>query len=419
MSPDAASDRRRFTSMQQLFWLRNAALAIQITAVAVAHFSLEVELPIAPLIVILAALALFNVMTGVRLARGAIETETGILVEILVDVAALTALLYFTGGSTNPFTVFYLLPLTLAALMLPRQKLWIVAALSAACYSVLLKFHVPLTSVVDSHDVMMRLHVFGMWMTFLLSATLITYFVSQIRDRDVQLSKTRENTLRNQRVLAIGTMAAGAAHELGTPLTTIGVLAKELQDQYSDHKALVDDLAVLRRQVEACKLTITNLLANAQQSRFDAASARPVTEFVQDVLHKWQLMRPIVRTQSRVSGPAPAPTIVTDETLGQALMNLLNNAADASPEQVEIETRWTDASAVVEVLDRGPGFPAEAMQSAGGAFFSTKEPGSGRGLGLFLARAAVERVGGELVLNAREGGGSIARLVLPIAGEAG
>jgi two-component system sensor histidine kinase RegB len=239
-----------------------------------------------------------------------------------------------------------------------------------------------------------------------------------MRDRDVELAAAREAMLRNQRVIAMGTMAAGAAHELGTPLTTIGVLAKELQDQYSNHKTLVEDLAVLRRQVDACRGTITNLLATAQQTRFDAAMARPVTDFVDDVVAKWRLMRPAAHSETRIAGTPPAPNIVIDDTLGQALTNLLNNAADASPQRIEIETNWTDANAVVEVMDRGPGIPDEALQNAGSAFFSTKEPESGRGLGLFLARAAVERVGGELVLSRRDDGGSVARLVLPIAREA-
>ncbi len=220
--------------------------------------------------------------------------------------------------------------------------------------------------------------------------------------------------LRNERILAIGTMAAGAAHELGTPLTTIGVLAKELQDQYAEHPALVEDLAVLRRQVESCKSTITNLLASARQNRLDTAEARPVGEFVDEVAKKWQLIRPVVHFEKHVAGKAPVPTIVVDETLVQALMNILNNAADASPAHVEIATTWTDAQVMIDVMDRGPGFADAAMQSAGHVFFSTKDSGAGHGIGLFLARATVERMGGALVLSHRDGGGSVARLVLPV-----
>ena len=419
MPKEVSSTRRRATSMQLLFWLRNMALGIQVSAVLIAQFQLDVDLPLLPVTFILAGVATFNIVTGMRLARGAVDTERGILLEILVDVAALTGLLYFTGGSTNPFTVFYLLPLTLAAQMLPRRKMWVVAVIAATCYTGLLKFHVPLTSVIDSHDVMMRLHVVGMWTTFLLSAVLIVYFVARMRDRDVELNAAREAMLRDQRVLAIGTMAAGAAHELGTPLTTIGVLAKELMDQYSDHKMLVEDLTVLQRQVDACRGTITNLLASAQQTRFDAVAARPVTEFVNDVIGKWRLMRPAASCDCRVILPGRAPTVATDETLGQALMNLLNNAADASGNKVEVEARWTADSATIDVMDRGPGFPEEMLESAGNAFFSTKEPGSGRGLGLFLARAAVDRIGGELQFLRREGGGSIARLLVPTVTERG
>lgn len=169
----------------------------------------------------------------------------------------------------------------------------------------------------------------------------------------------------------------------------------------------------LRRQVDACKGTITNLLAVARQDRLDAATEQPVTEFVEGIVGKWRLIRPVVHFKNRVSGVVPEPSIVTDETLGQALMNLLNNAADASPAHVEIDTNWTDEHIVIEVSDRGPGFPEAAIRSAGEVFFSTKGQESGRGLGLFLAKATVERVGGSLTLSRREGSGSVARLMIP------
>jgi two-component system sensor histidine kinase RegB len=301
--------------------------------------------------------------------------------------------------------------------MLSRRQTWIVLALAASCYTTLLFHYVPLTSVADDHELTMRMHTFGMWLTYLLSSGLIAYFVSRGRDRERLLAEAREAMLRDERVLAIGTMAAGAAHELGTPLTTIGVLAKELQDQYSDHATLVEDLTVLRRQVDACKTSVTHLLAAARKSQFEGATSLPVTEFVANVIAKWQLMRPVVHFENRVAGNPPVPAVVTDVTLGQAMMNLLNNAADASADNVEIRTGWNGEHITIEILDRGPGFPEAAMQSGGKAFFSTKEPDSGRGLGLFLARAAVERMGGSLQLTHREGGGAIARLELPTAGD--
>lgn len=415
MPLEATLTRRRTTHLQQLFWLRNAALGIQGGAVLIATYGVNIDLPVPPLLGVLAAMIVVNVATGIRLRSGRVVSESELLMQILIDVVALSAILYYAGGSTNPFTVFYLLPLTLAAIMLPRRLVWIVIVLAALCYSALLFVHVPLNVVQQSHDLVMSMHVIGMWLTFLLSAGLITYFVSRMRDREILLAETRETMLRDERILAIGTLAAGAAHELGTPLTTIGILAKELQDQYHDHKILVEDLDVLRRQVEACKGTITNMLAAARQSRFDSATALPVTEFVQSIARKWRLVRPVVYFDCRVIGHGAAPAIVVDETLGQTLTNLLNNAADASSSHVEVETGWTDRHVTIDVLDRGPGFADEALQSVGQAFFSTKGAETGRGLGLFLAKAAVERVGGSLTFQRREGGGSVARLALPVA----
>jgi two-component system sensor histidine kinase RegB len=407
--------RSSASSLRNIFLLRNIALTAQTAAIGVAVYVLGIDIPVVPLAGILAAMLLVNAATRVRLARSSEIGDAEILGQILLDVAALSGLLFFTGGSTNPFTVFYLLPLTLAAMMLPKRLMWIVVASAAFCYSMLLLVHVPLRPLANDHELMMNMHIVGMWLTFLISAGLIAHFVSGIRDSNILLTQARETMLRNERILALGTLAAGAAHELGTPLSTIGVLAKELQDEYAMQPALVEDLALLNRQVEVCRNTITNLLASAGQTRFDNAAAIPVNEFVGGVIEKWRLIRPVVHFENRIVGKPPVPAIIADETLSQALMNLLNNAADASPEHVEIQTDWKQSSVVIDVSDRGPGFAEDAIRNAGKAFFSTKNPDGGRGLGLYLAKAAVERVGGSLLVRNRDGGGSSAQLVLPVA----
>lgn len=415
MRSDFTTTRSSASHLRNIFLLRNIALAAQVVAITIALTVLGIDIPVTPLAAILIAMVLLNAVTWVRLGRAGEIREAEILGQILLDVAALSGMLFFTGGSTNPFTVFYLLPLTLAAMMLPKRLMWVVVAAAALCYSVLLFVYVPLRSFADDHELMMNMHIVGMWLTFLISAGLIAYFVSGIRDSNILLTQAREAMLRDERILALGSMAAGAAHELGTPLATIGVLAKELQEEYADQPALVDDLTLLGRQVEVCRNTITNLLASAGQNRLDRAVALPASEFVAGVVEKWRLIRPVVHFENRLLGAAPEPAIVVDETLSQALMNLLNNAADASPEHVEIQTAWTQSAVVIDVYDRGPGFAEEAMHHAGKTFFSTKNPDTGRGLGLFLAKAAVERVGGSLHMRNRSAGGFHAQLVLPLA----
>ena len=409
--------RSPVTNVLSLFWLRNITLAGQIIAFLAAKYGAGIDIPVLPLLVIFSLMIVVNIATRMRLNSLSKIPELEMFAHIMVDIAALSALLFFTGGSTNPFTVFYLLPVTFAAMTLSKRLTWAVAMISALCYSLLLFYHDPLTSVLENHETLMRMHIVGMWLTFLLSAGLVTYFLGGIRDRELLLAQARETTLHNERILAIGTMAAGAAHELSTPLTTIGVLAKELQEENADNTELVADLSILRRQVEACKNTITNLLASAGQDRLEQAVAYPVTDFLDTIIKKWKLLRPVVHFENNVVGNSPVPLIVADETFSQALINLLNNAADASPSDIEINTSWNPVHITIEVRDRGQGFQGESIENIGKQFFSTKGLEEGRGLGLFLAKASIERLGGSLQLRNRNKGGMVAQITLPIAQE--
>lgn len=407
-------NRTQSSNLRLLFWVRNIALAVQLIAFLAARVFAGIDIPAVPVVAILGSVASINCLVYLLLRQNVISAWV-VFTHIVFDVVWLSVLLYYTGGPTNPFTALYLLPLALAAMMLPSRLTWTVALLSVASYGLLLFYHVPLTSVVGSHEQMMNLHVVGMWLTFLISALLIAFFVAGIRGRDALIADIREAALRNERILAIGTMAAGAAHELSTPLSTIAVLARELEEQYAGDASLVADLSLLRRQVETCKSTINHLLTEAGQQRLENARAVPATEFVKEVLARWQLLRPLARLENTLVCEDPEPWIIADATLSQALINVLNNAADASPDNVEIHTSWNARDVMVEVRDRGQGLQGDALKHAGQAFFSTKAPTSGRGLGLFLARAVVERLGGSLNMHNRDGGGLRIQFELPIA----
>ncbi len=163
--------------------------------------------------------------------RGGPVGDAELFFELLADVGCLTALLYLSGGSTNPFVSLYLLPLTIAAAALPARYAWSMAGLTVTGYTLLLFFFRPLGHDQSMHSSAFNLHILGMWITFLVSAMLIASFVTtmsaSIRVRDRELAAARERALRDEQVLALGTFAAGAAHELGTPLATIAVLSRE------------------------------------------------------------------------------------------------------------------------------------------------------------------------------------------------
>ena len=398
-----------------------AVISQLLTLAAVWKF-LGLELDWQPMLLTIAALAAINFYSWMRLRSGKPVQNTELFGQLCVDVLALSILLYYSGGSTNPFISLYLLPLVIAAATLPGRYTWGMAALTTACYSILMYYYIPLPhNHQHEGDSAFNAHVVGMWLGFVFSTVVVAYFVVQmaqaVRSRDAMLVSVREEILRNERIVALGTQAAGAAHELGTPLSTMAVVIGELQHEADAQPEWRDALAILNEQVHGCKRTLDKILANAQIS--GAASLQPADRLMEEVLDEWQLLRPTAQYEYHTEGNSPAPLINVDATLRAALMNLLNNAADAaptgdSPQTIEIIARWYTDNFKLEIHDNGIGLSEDAELKAGSAFFTTKT--EGYGLGLFLANATLERIGGSVRLFNREQGGATTEIVLPITG---
>ena len=403
------------SQLRRLVALRNIALAAQLVTLATAWKILGLELDWQPMLLAIAALASINLFSWRRLHDNSPVSNPELFAQLSADVAALTVLLYYGGGSTNPFVSLYLLPLVIAAATLPGRYTWGMAAYTAACYSLLMVYYIPLPHIHHNEDDAFNVHVAGMWLGFVISAVVVAYFVVQmaqaVRQRDEMLARVREDILRNERIVALGTQAAGAAHEMGTPLSTMAVVINELQhDTAGTQPALRDSLAILDEQVRGCKRILDKIMANAQDS--GASQPRPADALMAEVVDEWQLLRPAAQYHYRCSGAQPAPCLNVDVTLRAALMNLLNNAADASPQPIEIRAGWDTANFTLEIRDQGAGLSGEAALKAGSAFFTTKI--EGRGLGLLLANATIERMGGTVRLFNREEGGAATVLSLPI-----
>jgi len=422
------------SQLRRVVALRGIAIVAQLITLAVVWKIMELKLDWRPMLLTIAALAAINLFSFFRSGNGRIVSDLELFVQLSVDVVALSILLYYSGGSTNPFISLYLLPLVITAATLPPRYTWGMAVLTTLCYTFLMKFYVPLPMLHDqsmatgemSHDIsgmsgmtqdnIFNLHVLGMWLGFVLSAAIIAWFVVQmaqaVRSRDEMLSRVREDILRNERIVALGTQAAGAAHEMGTPLSTMAVVIGELQrDTASGRPEFRNSLVILDEQVRGCKRILDKIMANAQEN--GSALPRPVDEFMNELLDEWQLLRPAAQYHYDNSGGIqPAPILNADITLRAALMNLLNNAADASPESIEIISRWDDSNFNLEIRDHGKGLSSEASLKAGSAFFTTKS--DGRGLGLFLANATIDRLGGSVRLFNRKDGGATTLLTLPI-----
>ena len=370
------------------------------------------------------ALTLINVLSWLRLRSGYPVTNFEIFTQLCIDVASLSVLLYFSGGSTNPFISLYMLPLIITAATLTRSYTWAMAVITTACYSLLMKYYVPLPMMGTDHEHMQHamqsgdifsMHVLGMWLGFVISAVVVAYFVVKmaqtVRDRDKSLARVREETLRNERIVELGMQAAGAAHEMGSPLSTMLVVIGELKHETTILPEWKNSLNLLERQVRGCKSILDKLLVNAREN--ETITTQPIDKFLAETLDEWQLLRPTARYLFNKTGNQPSPQLRIDPSLRAALMNLLNNAADASPENIDIHASWNNEHFTLEIHDYGTGLTAATAARAGTAFFTTKE--GGRGLGLFLANATLERLGGRVRLFNRFSGGATTEVTLPLA----
>ncbi|HRF61663.1 MAG TPA: ATP-binding protein [Candidatus Competibacter sp.] len=362
----------------------------------------------------LALIMLACAVLRLRVRLAASVTAWELFGHLQLDVLALAVLLYFSGGASNPFVSLLLLPLIITAALLPAGCVWAMALVTIMVYTVLMFHYLPLPGMLSGHGPGFHAHLWGMWLVFVISVLLIAGFVARLaaalRNRDHEVARLREKALRDEQILALGTFAAGAAHELGTPLSTIAVLTKELEREYVEDPSLYADLRTLREQVEACKSILGDLLRSADLAA-DREATQPLDALLERTRNRWQLLRPRVPLRVHCAGPLPPPTVAAPQTVGQTLISLLNNAADACPEGVDLAGRWDACRVVIEIRDRGPGLPAEVVNRPGEAFFSTKDGGTG--IGLLLANATLERLGGQVSLSHDTRGGTCTRIDLP------
>ena len=403
----------QLATLRRLIAVRWGALALMVALILLLPDALAIPLPTAPLLAIIGITALFNGAALWRARRADSAAPVELFSQLLVDIAALSALVFFSGGATNPLVSLLLPPVAIAALTLPVRCVLAVGLAAVAAYSALMVFYVPLPMSDATRAT--RLHLLGMWLTFAISALMIAWFVVRmtrlIRVRDAELAARREQALRDERIMAIGTLAAGAAHELGTPLATMSLVTGELARDPQLPAAVRDDIALLRQQIAACKEIITGLSRRAGAERLENPGIQPVDRWLAALRQRWHAVRPQAQSRLGVTGAQPAPAVVADPRLEQAILNLLNNAASASAESIEIRLDWTAGPISIEIHDRGPGFPAGVLTQGGRVEFPAHEHGSG--IGLMLTRSAIEQIGGRLLLLNPPAGGAVARLELP------
>jgi len=406
-------------NLYRLFMLRNFLITAAFLFIIFASFN-NSALPIFSISVTLGALLLINIITGWWLYSKKPVTDNTLILQLIIDVAAFTSVLYFTGGASNPFGWFYLVPIFIAATLLPGRAIWLITGLSIIGYTLLMFFYMPITEN-SSHDMHMQHnagfleHIIGMWLGYMVTALLVAYVVSRmansLRERDHDLAQARENALRDERLVALGTLAAGTAHELGTPLSTIAVIVKEMQDMKGlEHSS--DYLKIIREQVDRCKSALTTLSQSAGEELITGGKMLTVQQYISQIIEQWQLQRPSTKLELASDLNNITAQILAEQTMTQALFNILNNAADASPEGIIFKAEQNEDQISITVMDNGSGLDSMIQTHAGKQTYTSKD--QGLGLGLFLAHASIERLGGEIYLSNREQGGASVKVILPL-----
>lgn len=361
-------------------------------------------LPMAAMLALLGLHALLVLLQARAIAIGDAGRQ-GVFLHLLGDAGLIAALVYLSGGYANPFISLLLLPLVLTAALLPAGLAWAMTGVVALLYTLLMTHYLPLRLDMTDREAG-DLHLTGMWLSFLFTAALVAAFVTRLqadlRARDQALAEAREAALRDEQLFALGMQAAAAAHDLATPLSTLGLELETLKSEYANDDDLAPTLATMTGQAARMRAVLDRLRAFAARARTEPAPLRPVDAWLAELVQHWQLMRPQSHVSLKVLGRLPAPAIADDPLLASSLITLLNNAADGSPEAVTLELAWSAGAIEFRVLDRGPGLQAQMAKA------------EGWGIGLQLATAALDRLGGGLDLSPRPGGGTQARVHLPV-----
>ncbi|MGN6110374.1 MAG: ATP-binding protein [Kofleriaceae bacterium] len=420
MLEKAAIPERNWVNIQWLARLRWTEIAGQATTVLLAQFLLDGALPITSLLLVIGVGLVSNLIIELyyfgdrkRAVPSRTVHEWQIALVMMLDVAVLTGLLYLTGGPHNPFGLLYVVQIALATVLLRARWAWILSGLSFVGFGILLIAHQPMEIPPDNRAV-------GAWVALGVASAFVVHFLLRITgalaERERELTQARGLAARQERLASLATMAAGAAHELSTPLGTVALAAKELERALVNaaDPGLVADARLIREQVGRCR-SILEQMAQGAGTVGESVAACTLAELLDETMVG-------IREAPSVHRDVPdelarARLRLPPRAVSQALRSLVTNAQDASPpsSSVVVAVRRSElpGSLALAIRDRGVGMPSDILDRIGEPFFTTKPPGRGMGLGLFLARAVIEGVGGSLEIDSHAGDGTEVRVILP------
>jgi two-component system sensor histidine kinase RegB len=396
--------------LQRLFLLRNIAIIGQILTVIGVHFGLQINLPLPSIFSLIFISIGFNIYIYQSIKSATISSELEVSLHLAFDAFLLFALLYFCGGFTNPFVSLLLVHIALAASFLSPLYCYAIVILTATFYTLLTLVYLPLVPQNNQLTDIFNLHLSGMWISFIFSAFLMTAFISTLRQlalkREEKLSRAREKMLQNEHIVLLGSVSAGLAHEINTPLSSINMLLTEMEHSKAADPWIHAQIPLLRQQTQMCIEYVKELAHSSQQSTVpNEQNQQPLLTFSQQVLKRWAAMRPEVQYQEPIID-TPDFIVHNSKALSQVIINLLNNGADASCDnkvsRIDIGFKSDARQLLITIDDYGKGLTQQQLEQAGKLKKTTKK--YGLGIGLVLSHATLELIGGTLLLQARDNG---------------
>lgn len=401
-------------AISRLLMLRSGAIAIQLIAVIAVYFLLEHQIPLLPLLVVIALEAVFQILSVIAYRNVSKAKELGMLMQLTADVLFLSVLLSLSGGATNAFVSLLLLPIMIAAVSVSARGLAYIALLAIAAYSILL-FKMPQHSM---HHMQMTSHFVGMWVNFVISASVIALVIGTmnraLHSRERTIATVREKQLRAEQLVTLDGAAAQITHQLASPIANLQLLYEEFLEEQPDNEIVKD----MQQPLLQCAQQLKQFRTLSSELRTQTLAATiSLSALAQQISDTMLLQYP--DQQLNWLNAAPASSVTNDAMLVPAILNLLQNAAFANQqaEQQTLELNWQQTpdnpkTVSLVIRDFGKGFSAVQLAELGGQLMPSE---TGMGLAVMLSNVTFERLQGSLILFNHPQGGAVAKVQLTIA----
>ena len=397
------------SAIGRLLLLRTIAILIQLILVLAAAFWFDKSIELLPVLTVIAIESCFQLVSVFAYRKTSEAAPSGMMLQLLADIVFMTILLSLSGGASNAFVSMLIIPIVIAAVTLPSQFVLIIALSSLVAYGYLF----VTMGAHHLHHMDMQLHFKGMWANFVLSVIIVVMVVmamaKQLRIREKSLAKVREKQLKNEQLIALGSAAAQATHQLATPLANINLLFEEIREDYPAHPAL-DDMG---KAIQSCKEQLDLFRIQTEKFKSTAAfSVQSTAEILAELTTLMALQCPeqVLQIDEEAQG-----NVSEDPMLIPALLNILSNAAQANDKtnstEIWIQSKVENQKWILTITDHGPGIDPKKLERLGHTIVKSD---SGLGMALVLSHASIERLKGSIQLENHPKFGATTKIMLPL-----